>query len=717
MDMPVDPSVSAEPSYDAAQCEQLRDFERDAVPPEEIRQLMEQMELDREYVHTDANLPTTPGGVSTNYIWRYQQLHQSQVYAKNPSGSVRPRRKIGDIPPEISQQFMFFSETMELLIQQQSDEANFKEILSGVIQDVDTVGLMFVKLSFIESDGRDPAGVTRPQDFKRTMDSYQALQAEYADSKFTDQDAKYQKMVNLADTIKKQHEGEMWRKMAFGGGVLPPGEDPRLLRWNGLPSPSDLIELPKYRGFVLDPLDPEDVRWQWSIKRPEMIQSGRHITYRTFMFPDDIRTDYHIAPDDDSYFSSSSSISLKSDDVHKIASDTQVKTDVNATERQGAVAVWVREDRELNKIITWVHGAEKPLSIETPEVVSRDWFTIYPVYFNRVTGRIIPLSNVLLGKQLQDEINLVRTHKRQAKRAAYNRYIVEHDILGDGELDNLNSCPPEGWVPTNKTVKDLREKIFPIAGHFNAEVHDVLEERQELGSMLGQSQASQGMTQNGSDSATEASIANQSSETMADKHRGVIEELLRRLYTAMGDILVQVLPEENVKAMCGPGAVWPMADKIAIWNHLEIEIEAGSTGKPDQRKDMDSFQQCVQIGQMAGIGMQGPAGPQWNLPFLLKKMAKIKDWREDPMNMVIMPPPPLPMPPPGMPMPPGMMPPGAPMPPGPPMGNRMPPMPGGSHMPPDVRAEVAHHRQPPPNMPEPHMAHMPPTPDMLGAHP
>lgn len=161
---------------------------------------------------------------------------------------------------------------------------------------------------------------------------------------------------------------------------------------------------------------------------------------------------------------------------------------------------------------------------------------------------------------------------------------------------------------------------------------------------LGVSVASSGQTKDGADSATEAAIADKFSGQMADKHRAMLEEFLQKIFTYMSEVLVQALPEDNAKSIAGPGAVWPMIDREALWAHLQVDIEAGSTGKPDAQARRDGLQQSIAIGQAMGMGTN-PAQPMWNAPVVLKKMADINDWREDPESLIIMPPP---MPEPGM---------------------------------------------------------------------
>lgn len=698
---------------DAAESDQIKKFEADQKRPTDVKSVIEQMADDRDYVHTQANLPNTPGGVATNYILRYQWIHGSQIYAKDPSISVRQRRRLGVLVPAIQQILTDFGKTVEYIVQHCANEAELRPIVDGMIQDTDTTGIVFLKVNWMEDLGRDPTGTFRPNDLSSQVRTLTRLRDEYEAGKFQDTDARMAEMKELAKCIQDEMEAEHWRQVAYpskrpqvgpdgqpvmtdqGIPVLddvpyPEGQDPRRLRWDGVPTPPQITELPKYRGFVFDVFDAEDVGWDWTITRPELLHRGSHMDTRVWMTPEKIREDFGISVNDATDYLPTTETVARRDTPKRLANSSVAKEDAETGERDGLLAVWERQMAD-GYVYTWVKGAKKFLRKVKNDIATSSRFNVFPLYFNRVTGRVLPVSNVTLGRPLQDEINTVRTHKRQAKRAAYNRYIANKDLFTDAEKRKLEKCPPEGVIFINKHMEDIKAGFMPINGRFDPAVHDVGEEKQELSISQNMSVASLGQTKGGSDSATEAAIANQSSDTMAQRHRSMLEAFLQRIFTHMSEVLIQALPEDNAKAIAGPGAVWPMADREALWNHLEVDIEAGSTGKPDQQKRLESLKASVEIGNMMGVG-QNPMRPGWNVLNGMRKLADINDWREDPADLLMMPPPLPPMPaqdgtpsapgPGGGPAPGGapqlpMQPPG---PPGPPEQHHAPQMTNPNHM-------------------------------------
>ncbi len=645
---------------DAAESDQIKKFESDQKRPTDVKTVIEQMADDRDYVHTQANLPDTPGGVATNYLLRYQWIHGSQIYAKDPSIAVRQKRRLGVLVPAIQQLLDDFGKTVEYIVQHCADEGELRPIVDGMIQDTDTTGIVFLKVNWIEDLGRDPTGTFRPNDLSAQVKTLTRLRDEYAAGKFQDTDARMAEMQELAKCIQAEMEAEHWRQIAYpskrqqinpqtgqpemsdiGLPVLqdvpyPEGQDPRRLRWDGVPTPPQITELPKFRGFVFDVFDAEDVGWDWTITRPELLHRGAHMDTRVWMTGEKIREEFGLSVEGSLDYLPATEAVARRDSPKRRANSSVAKEDAETAERDGLLAVWERQTAD-GYVYTWVKGAKKFLRKVKRDITTSSRFNVFALYFNRVSGRVLPVSNVSLGRPLQDEINTVRTHKRQAKRAAYNRYVAQKGLFTDAERRKLERCPPEGVVFIDKPIDDIKKGLMPINGQFNQSVHDVGEEKQELAVSQNMSVASLGQTKGGADTATEASIANQSSDTMAARHRSILESFLQKIFTHMSEVLIQALPEDNAKAIAGPGAVWPMADREALWNHLEVDIEAGSTGKPDQQKRSESFHQAVETGQMMGIGMN-PMAPQWNYEAMLRKLADINDWREDPLSLIQMPP-------------------------------------------------------------------------------
>jgi hypothetical protein len=102
--------------------------------------------------------------------------------------------------------------------------------------------------------------------------------------------------------------------------------------------------------------------------------------------------------------------------------------------------------------------------------------------------------------------------------------------------------------------------------------------------------------------ATESNIAAQAKATATGSEIDDIDDTLSAIAQAAGQILLLNVTEETVKEIVGPGAVWPSLTKGDVARNLVLDIEAGSSGRPDQARELQNFERLAPIlMQIPGI--------------------------------------------------------------------------------------------------------------------
>jgi hypothetical protein len=615
--------------------DQISQFDRDNRLSASMKSIIEGLDQDRQYVHTDANVANVEGGVATNYLLKFQYQHMAALFARNPKLEVRPRKRLGVLSPQSRLNLQTFAESVELLTEDAMKRADLRGVITGAIQDTDTCSHAIIKMSWIADPARDPIGTLRPTDYKDQLATITALLQQRAENPGDfDESSDAQKLNDLVGTMKLQLEGEVWRKIAYPEtrqeiivdpltGVAtvqdqpfatPVENDVRQGAWDGeMPKPQDIESIPSYRAFAFENVPPEDFRVDGLVTTPEGVYNGRWMSHRVYMSEIQIRA-FFAVPADQSIFGPDQAASATTSaswwgEGNQSPDMSSERVAIDAAKRDSLFAVWERHDRETGMIYNWVQGGSVYLREPIrPQVRTQRFFPFYILQFNRVSGRRVGISNVTLGRPLQDEINLVRTHKRQSKRAAYDFHIYENELFDDDEVRALRTRPVGGWVPTKKSIEDIREKILPMKGNWSPEPYQVEEEKVELASLVGSSNAQAGITQNGADTATEAAIADQSVDALTEFHRWILEStVLTPIYEDAAQILVQIYPEEVAKARGGPGVIWPLMGREQLLNNMELEIVGGSTGKPNQAAELAKMGKAVEILTAVGfIGMYRP---------------------------------------------------------------------------------------------------------------
>jgi hypothetical protein len=136
--------------------------------------------------------------------------------------------------------------------------------------------------------------------------------------------------------------------------------------------------------------------------------------------------------------------------------------------------------------------------------------------------------------------------------------------------------------------------------------------------VVGSSEATFGGTAQAT--ATESAIA---ANSLASDDQASVDDLdsfLTVLARSSGQVLLKEMSQEKVMAVVGPGALWPQMSLADIANELYLEVEAGSSGKPNQATEVNNFK------ELAPLLMQIPGiTPYW----LAKEAVKRLDDRID----------------------------------------------------------------------------------------
>jgi hypothetical protein len=94
-----------------------------------------------------------------------------------------------------------------------------------------------------------------------------------------------------------------------------------------------------------------------------------------------------------------------------------------------------------------------------------------------------------------------------------------------------------------------------------------------------------------------------------------IDDTLSAIARAAGQILLLNMTEEMVKSIVGPGAMWPVLTKADVAKEIFLEIEAGSSGRPNQAQELQNFE------RLAPVLMQIPGvKPQFLAKEAIKRM-------------------------------------------------------------------------------------------------
>lgn len=253
-----------------------------------------------------------------------------------------------------------------------------------------------------------------------------------------------------------------------------------------------------------------------------------------------------------------------------------------------------------------------------PDVQLERFWPFFALTFNDIENerKIFPPSDVELLAPMQKEFNRSRQALREHRIANRPVYAVPNGMLDEEDVQKLQTRPNNAVVVLNalqpgQSVAEVIQAvkpapIDPALYETNGIFDDVLK-------TVGGQEANMGGTN--SATATQSSIAESSRSAAIASNIDDLDDLLCEMARACGQIMLANLNEETVKKIVGPGAVWPVMSAQEIADELVLEIEAGSSGRPNKAAEVANFQ------QLAPIMMQIPGlDPNWLLKQAIMRM-------------------------------------------------------------------------------------------------
>jgi hypothetical protein len=243
-----------------------------------------------------------------------------------------------------------------------------------------------------------------------------------------------------------------------------------------------------------------------------------------------------------------------------------------------------------------------------PDVYVDQFWPVWALTFNAVESEedLFPPSDVSLILDIQKEYNRSRDGKRNHRKAAIPRWIYAKGAVQDEDLDWLKTAGPFSATALNMDPAQDIQKVLqavPVPG-VDPNLYDVGEVMADLQYVVGASQSSLGVPTKGT--ATANQIAAGANATSDSASVDDLDNFLTAVTRGAGQILLREMSEETVMRIVGPGASWPELTLQDIADEIFLEIEAGSTGKPNQAVEVANWEKMLPLlMQMQGLS------PNW----------------------------------------------------------------------------------------------------------
>lgn len=330
---------------------------------------------------------------------------------------------------------------------------------------------------------------------------------------------------------------------------------------------------------------------------------SRWLTIQRLYTPDEVRGmfGYDLGRE----FTPYSQSGKRNDDGEQIP----MQFDEHPPEADDMVCVWKHFDKQAG-VVYYVADGHKCFLRRPgpPDVYVESFWPVYALTFNEVEDPDdpVPPSDVEAIYDMQMDYNRARQGAREHRKAARPRFGTPKGSLSDEDKDNFAAATPFSVTEFNPMGDnpDINKLIQPIqVPGVDPNLYETEPLFTDVQLVVGTPRTGFGMS--GKETATGEALAEASNSNTTDSVVDDLDNFLTTVARACGQILMREMSEEQVLKIAGPGAVWPPLTLEELASEVYLEVEAGSSGKPNAAQEIANWERMlpylIQVGSIRPV--------------------------------------------------------------------------------------------------------------------
>lgn len=457
-----------------------------------------------------------------------------------------------------------YGKTLEVLFEHSlhaQKPLNFKTGMKQVVRRACTCGVGYVELSYQKEKG-PPAG----------------LSEQLADAR-----SRLAHLKNLATEISEGEVSETSAEISeLEHAIAQLQAEPEIVLREGL-----LVDYPQATKVIPDRL----------CKSLVGFVGARHLSIEYMYTPDEVEEIFGV-----DLGNSYTSYTTNAGSIREISANDVMDDDYEwsspSEKQKGMVCVWKHYDRASGLVYYIADGYKGFLrQPAAPDVFVEDFWPVYALTFNEVESEdeLFPPSDVALMLDMQKEHNRSRQGMREHREAARPRWVYANGAFEEEDPLVLKDLKPFEALGLNidpqAKISDILQGI-PIPG-VDPNLYETGQIFGDVQLVVGTQEAQFGGVSKAT--ATESAIAANSSASSDGSSIDDLDAFLTLIARAAGQILQREATPEIVTKVVGPGAFWPELTLSEIADEVYLEVEAGSTGKPNQAIEISNWQKMLPL--------------------------------------------------------------------------------------------------------------------------
>jgi hypothetical protein len=625
------------------------DNETDPTTEQEVKMLQEEYaaarEFDKEARQAYAADRRYAAGKSdpnwasdANMIGSFIDILVAFLYAQNPAVGCRAAPVVGDQP---NAENTSFAQSMELVIRSLWRLGHLKKVARKQVRSSLSVGIGWFKALMATSKRPDPQTEEQMTTMESQLAQIDAEEEMLEDGTENDKDARKQMIEREKEALQQKLE----LKTKYGMAI-------DFCRAEDMQVSLDISNLDDY-------LDADWISNDMYVPQSQIIARCKNITPEDLKIATVFYQRQQPSKGKGDALASATGEPAYEGQFQKTAPGNQAGTVGGSRPIQFCKIVELWDHRD-GLIKTFVDGVTKWAidPFPPPQATSR-FYPYFALAFYEVDGERHPQSLPERLKKLQDEYSACRSNQRLCRERSIPGVMFHAGEVDPTEANKLKDSASQELIP----IKSTSGSSVPLAnlfaakpvGTYNPQLYDTSPIVNDMERMSGAQEALQ-QTSSQPKTATEANIQNTGFQTRTGTDRDTLEEMLTDFAHYTSECAIQEIKPVGAQRIGGPKTFWPYGmDVEDLLTMVEIDIAAGTTGKPNAQADkqnwstfMPMLQQALGHIRMAQAGDPGLATAMINI---LKETLRRLDDSLDINDFLPQGPPPPPPPPPGPPPP------------------------------------------------------------------
>lgn len=278
------------------------------------------------------------------------------------------------------------------------------------------------------------------------------------------------------------------------------------------------------------------------------------------------------------------------------------------------LAGWEIWDATSGHVLTVFEGMDRwAVPPWQPDATTR-FYPYFVLPLHELDGQRHPQSYISRSYKLLDEYDRLATNFRDHRRRCVPKMGFNSSQIQPKDTKKLEKGVIGEWIgldlPANLPIDQVMKEIaYPS---LNPMLYDDQPIMSKLERIWGVQEALSGSIQTDK-TATEAEIQQGGFQARTSSRRDILEGVLNELAQYTAEVAWQNMSEEEVVEIAGPNAMWPQYRAPEdLRQMLQVEIRAGSSGKPNTSAEREAWSVLLPILQngIVQIGQLRQSSPQ-----------------------------------------------------------------------------------------------------------